>query len=159
MAEGLLRMHVNPTRKAWLHSVSLPRAFSLHFQHWSSNRNSSFGSGTFHILGFSSTINGKLAYNRVTYRQADIHKTNTGAHLRAAQNMKRDHSALLSQDFLLGEKLGWPSKAISSKYYVACQSCHSFVITHTKIILHVFNVWLFFVVAIIQLESSLFSQV
>ncbi len=93
--EGPSRTHVNSTREDVFQSVSLPGAFfslslslslSLHFQQRSSSRNPTFGSGTFHILGFSSTINGKLAYNTVTYRQADIPKTNTGAHLRRAQN-------------------------------------------------------------------------
>lgn len=94
MPQSLLRMLVNlPEKEDLFHSVSrswprLPQ--SVHFHFSSSRKNLRVGSGTFHILGFNSSINGKLAHNTVTYRQArHPWNTQTGARLRDWKGKKR----------------------------------------------------------------------
>lgn len=79
------------------HSVWVELPLSVHSDRDPLSRNSRFGSGTFHILGFSSSINGKLAYNTVTYRQADIPRTNSGARFWRARG-KNDEWSLRSEE-------------------------------------------------------------
>lgn len=130
-AEDLLLMPESPTRKDVFHSACLPacppaHSLSLHLLQRSSNRNSTFGSGTFHILGFSSTINGKLAYNTVTYWEADVHKTNTGAHPRAAE---QEEGSLCSA-FSPSEKLSHPSNSSIDFYGDYVSTCCSYSTRH-----------------------------
>lgn len=86
-----------------------PFIFFLHFQQRPSGRNSVFGSGTFHILGFSSTINGKFAHNTVTQGQADVSKTNWSSCERSKTG--RGTTLLCFQRNVLSLKIMWSSQS------------------------------------------------
>lgn len=109
MPQSLLGMLVNlPEKEDLFHSVSrswprLPQ--SVHFRFSSSRKNLRVGSGTFHILGLNSSINGKLAHNTVTYRQArHPWNTQTGARLRDWKGKKRGALTPLQR---IWERMSW----------------------------------------------------